>query len=242
MERPGEPAEALPVGVAQPDVHRPAALDEREEGEARLARAHGQRTIPRGDRRDDLPEAPVPEMRGDPPRDLESRIRRPRLEEERVLGGGRRHPPGPRDRVVAARLGDDRGRRDAVRVARIAAIASGPRTGRRRTRSLGPSTAIRSPSSTRSAQPSCRSRRERDLPGVGPDLAGHLVGPAEQPLELALVERDAFDLALDLVGDLGVIGGSGRCRLGTSEEGVGREVAEAAGSPCHQAYGKSSRT
>ena len=57
---------------------------------------------------------PVPEMRGDPPRDLESRIGRPRLQEERVLGGGRRHPPGPRDRVVAARLGDDRGRRDAV--------------------------------------------------------------------------------------------------------------------------------
>ena len=30
------------------------------------------------------------------------------------FGAGRRHLPGPRDRVVAARLGDDRGRCDAV--------------------------------------------------------------------------------------------------------------------------------
>jgi hypothetical protein len=53
-------------------------------------------------------------MRRDPPRDLEPRIRRPGLEEERVLRGGRRHAPGSRYGVVTARLRDDRGRRDPV--------------------------------------------------------------------------------------------------------------------------------
>ena len=56
-------------------------------------------------------------------------------------------------------------------VARIAAIASGPRTGRRRSRASG-STPIRLPSSTSSAPPSCRSRRAARPSGHGPGPGG----------------------------------------------------------------------
>src|SRR5262245_9663739 len=41
---------------------------------------------------------------------------------------------------------------------------------------------------------------------VGPDGVGHMLVPVEKPLELALVQADAHDLALELVGDVGVLG------------------------------------
>src|SRR4051794_2714350 len=41
---------------------------------------------------------------------------------------------------------------------------------------------------------------------VRADAVGHRLGAAEQPVDLALVQRDAADLALDLVGDVGVFG------------------------------------
>src|SRR5712671_3787607 len=55
------------------------------------------------------------------------------------------------------------------------------------------------------------------LPTVGPDLAGHILRPAEQPVHLALVEGDAADLALELVADVGELGG---------DRDVGRDIVE----------------
>src|SRR4029079_10288557 len=44
----------------------------------------------------------------------------------------------------------------------------------------------------------------RDRPAILADRVGHLALAVEQPLELALVQADAHDLALELVGDVGV--------------------------------------
>src|SRR6476659_3435976 len=46
----------------------------------------------------------------------------------------------------------------------------------------------------------------RDRPAVPADRVGHLALAVEQPLELALVQADAHDLALELVRDVGVAG------------------------------------
>src|SRR4051812_9792368 len=46
-----------------------------------------------------------------------------------------------------------------------------------------------------------------DLPPERPNGVGHLARPAEQPIELALVQSDAGDLALELVGHVGVVRG-----------------------------------
>src|SRR6478735_10136339 len=57
----------------------------------------------------------------------------------------------------------------------------------------------------------------RDLHAVLAHGVGHREGAVEQPLDLALVEVDAHDLALDLVGDVGELGGDAH---------VGREAGQ----------------
>ena len=78
------------------------------------------------------------------------------------------------------------------------------------------------------------------LRGLGADLSAISVGAVEQPLDLALVEGDAHDLALELVGDVGVTRATMR---DVRREVVERRRAGRSSSRLksfHQAYGKSS--
>ena len=63
-------------------------------------------------------------------------------------------------------------------------------------------------------------------PAVGADRLGHLALAVEQALDLALVQADAHDLALELVGDVGVLGPDADV-VGQRRERVGAEVVEA---------------
>src|SRR5262245_31337237 len=61
----------------------------------------------------------------------------------------------------------------------------------------------------------------RDGSSVLANGLGHGLRPVEQPVDLALVQVDAHDLALELVGDVGVLGRDAHVR----REGDGRVVA-----------------
>src|SRR6476659_5962444 len=66
----------------------------------------------------------------------------------------------------------------------------------------------------------------RDRPAVPADRVGHLALAVEQPLELALVQADAHDLALELVGDVGVAREDANVGWQAGQR-VGSEVGEA---------------
>src|SRR5919197_5612235 len=55
-----------------------------------------------------------------------------------------------------------------------------------------------------------------DLASPRPDRIGHSLLPAEQAVELALVDPDAGDLALELVGHVGIL--RRQCNIGRNSE------------------------
>src|SRR6476646_1456691 len=63
-----------------------------------------------------------------------------------------------------------------------------------------------------------------DRAGMRPDRVSHLDRTVEQPLDLALVQGDAADLALELVGDVRVLGEDAHVAWQARERGAGEVI------------------
>jgi len=231
-------------GASQSGSPHPTSIEggpRRGKKSARFASTSARRgNRPRRDWREDFPEAPVPEMRGDPARDRRAANRHGRaLRKKRVLETAVGHLPGTVDRVgpsfrggpppARCRYWEAEDRRDSQR---LDPAADAPRPqGRCRNQTL-PSTSS-APPEPPSPPSSAKSSRAR-----GPDLTGHSRWTTEQPLELALVSVLPRSCAR-LVGDLRFSRGSSAMSSGTSRSGRPRR---SRGLPevCNQAYGPSS--
>jgi hypothetical protein len=86
--------------------------------------------------------------------------------------------------------------------------------------------AFRPQASRRGRSAKLAAAQARHLRPEAPDRVAHPLGPAEEAIELALVERQALDLALHRLGDVGVLGGQAHVARQPGE-GAGGEVLQA---------------